>query len=672
MSSTPQTLVGTDTPASTHQSHHHPHLPHLHHTGKRLRQFLRPDGRKVHVAGSPDEADLLRKTLSSTEKPDEFDLVINGSPEHIEALRHTHAHHEDKYNQVKEEHGDIVLEFEQVIRELDALSAELHFVSDHAVQLDANFSKYGYSAHLRTKEDSPEGSRSPSLHGDGSSLFNKEQWASERKLGETMRFWQKPIVRQYFHKGLLWRAREAQEVASYELFIDLFYVGIIAITGDHAVEHPDAEQLRNFIILFAMSWKFWSDIALLISWFDSDDILRRCSVLFILTCLLGFTTNVNDAFSHTYAPLVGFYLAARLFIAVSLLWYGFEIRMVRGAMITNGIAAILPAGLWIASIHVEGGARQGLIWPALFLDIFGGTATVLFARPQAWMGKRWNEWMNRCFEFVPGANIEHRIERTGAFVTLVFGSSVLGILYQSSQEFGINAFFGKAVLGLIQAFTFNWIYFEIDSWNLHSHAIRRHIGSAMVWFSIHIPFIMSFVLSASALAVLVRAHDCPDTPLDSLYETYVEQSEEHISEGLRWFYCGGMGIALLCMTIIAVCHTHKKPPRVRVGKHKRLTIRVFVSIAIILLPLAHMNSLDLIGTTTGLLLFMLLVELYGASCTGDNLLWDKKCKRGKCRYDARCGVSKKDLEASLKKGEILKVEELARKGGGEKGVVAVY
>jgi hypothetical protein len=35
-----------------------------------------------------------------------------------------------------------------VVRELDKLSTELHMVSEHAVQLDANFEKYGYSAHL--------------------------------------------------------------------------------------------------------------------------------------------------------------------------------------------------------------------------------------------------------------------------------------------------------------------------------------------------------------------------------------------------------------------------------------------------------------------------------------------------------------------------------------------
>ena len=35
------------------------------------------------------------------------------------------------------------------------------------------------------------------------------------------------------------------------------------------------------------------------------------------------------------------------------------------------------------------------------------------------------------------------------------------------------SFFGKAILGLIQVFTLNMIYFDIDSHNLFTHAIRR-------------------------------------------------------------------------------------------------------------------------------------------------------------------------------------------------------
>jgi ATP sulfurylase len=85
MSSTPHTLVdsGAATPATTntqqgHQKHHHHH-----HTGRRLRHFLRPDGKKVHIAGSPEEANVLRNTLAKDEKDVDFDLVIHGSPEHV-------------------------------------------------------------------------------------------------------------------------------------------------------------------------------------------------------------------------------------------------------------------------------------------------------------------------------------------------------------------------------------------------------------------------------------------------------------------------------------------------------------------------------------------------------------------------------------------------------------
>ncbi|KAH7392845.1 bacterial low temperature requirement A protein-domain-containing protein [Pyrenochaeta sp. MPI-SDFR-AT-0127] len=670
MSDTPQTLIGgNDTPASVKGASPGHHHHHLHHTGKRLKQFLRSDGRKVHIASSPDEANHLRKTLSSAQEKDDFDLVIHGSPEHIEALRHTHAHHEDRHKKLKEEHGDLALEFERVIRELDALSNELHMISEHAVQLDANFSKYGYSAHLRTKEG-PE-----SLHSSGESTFDKETWHAERKLGETMRFYQKPIVRQYFHKGLLWRAKEAQEVASYELFIDLFYVGIIAITGDTAAEHPTGESLLRFAITFIMGWKFWSDIGLLISWFDSDDVLRRCSVLFILTCLLGFTTNMASAFEHTYTPLVAFYLAARMFMTVSMFWYAWSIPMVRGSMIGNGIISLIPAALWIGSIHVEEPAKQGLIWVAIVFDLFGNFIMIFIQRPGPTMAKIIPAKIKESLEFFPGNNIEHRIERTNAFVTLVFGSCVLGLLYQSNVEMGINAFFGKAVLGLIQAFVFNWLYFEIDSFNLHTHAIRRHVFSALTWFSVHLPFIMSFVLSASALAVLVRAHDCPDAPLDSLFETFIPRSEDHISDGLQWFYCGGLGISLFCLSIIALSHTHRKIPNQRLRKESRLAFRVAVSIVIICLPKAHLNSLQLVATATGLVVCVLVVELVGMSCWGENIFWEKNCRRAQASYEANCAVRREELEKSVKEGKVLNVEEIARKEKGgmtaQGGITAV-
>lgn len=58
---------------------------------------------------------------------------------------------------------------------------------------------------------------------------------------------------------------------------------------------------------------------------------------------------------------------------------------------------------------------------------------------------------------------------------------------------------------------------------------------------------MSFVLGAAALSKLVLATDCPDADLEDLLELSIEKSEHEIPDGLRWFFCAGLGLALLCM-----------------------------------------------------------------------------------------------------------------------------
>lgn len=152
------------------------------------------------------------------------------------------------------------------------------------------------------------------------------------------------------------------------------------------------------------------------------------------------------------------------------------------------------------------------------------------------------------FEFVPAMNIEHKTERTNAFVTLVLGYSVVALLFQNRAPLGINAFFGKAVLGLIQAFAFNWLYFEIDSWNLHTHAIRRHFLSSIIWVTGHLPFIMGYVLAGAALSRLILVTDCAHANAENLTDAYLSKTSPDISTGLRWFYCGGLGVALISMS----------------------------------------------------------------------------------------------------------------------------
>lgn len=244
--------------------------------------------------------------------------------------------------------------------------------------------------------DTPPGSSANSIFDHSSDDHESHRdWESEKTKPLYMTFWARPHMRQYFHKGLLWRSNALQETASYELFVDLFYVGIIAITGDVAAEEATGHSLLRFVITFIMSWKFWSDIMVFVGWFEGDDILRRLSVLFLLVCLLGLTTNMAESWDHTYTPLVSFYIAARWFNGLYLCWMAYLIPMVRAAMISQALCMFIPGLLWIGSIHVEEPGRQGLIWTALILDLFGNVGIVILRRSAELFSTRITEWAAR-------------------------------------------------------------------------------------------------------------------------------------------------------------------------------------------------------------------------------------------------------------------------------------
>lgn len=64
---------------------------------------------------------------------------------------------------------------------------------------------------------------------------------------------------------------------------------------------------------------------------------------------------------------------------------------------------------------------------------------------------------------------------------------------------------------------------------------------------VHLPFIMAYVLAGASLSRLVLATDCQDVNVDDLTDAYTGSSKSEISSGLRWFYCSGLGVALLSM-----------------------------------------------------------------------------------------------------------------------------
>ena len=178
---------------------------------------------------------------------------------------------------------------------------------------------------------------------------------------------------------------------------------------------------------------------------------------------------------------------------------------------------------------------------------------------------------------------------------------------------------------------------------------------------------MGYVLAASTLSRLVLAHDCPDADAHDLGEHYEENSEAEVSRGLRWFYCGGLGVALISMAVISFSHVHKRLEKARFKKRPRLVVRLCVAAVIIALPAADsLNSLHLISITTSLVFFVLFMDLYGMSCEGDRFFTGGWCDESKknCKYTAKCKMGRRrrqELEEALRKGHKVSLADLLKR-----------
>ena len=136
---------------------------------ERLRHFLHPNGKRIHVANSPEDALNLRKRLERIHTSDEFDIYISGTPEHLDALRSARTFQEGRRDELRSQNEAVYDQFANVHGELDVLASELERVTSHGVSLEAHFSRFGYNAHVRSyDDDSPSNSGAstpnPSLH----------------------------------------------------------------------------------------------------------------------------------------------------------------------------------------------------------------------------------------------------------------------------------------------------------------------------------------------------------------------------------------------------------------------------------------------------------------------------------------------------------------------------
>jgi len=86
-------------------------------------------------------------------------------------------------------------------------------------------------------------------------------------------------------------------------------------------------------------------------------------------------------------------------------------------MLMTAVIGVVTAAIWIASIHVSWPGQLAPIIVAILIDLFGNVFLIWTMKASA--KKQLPESITKWFEFFPAINIEHRVERNNAFVSLV-------------------------------------------------------------------------------------------------------------------------------------------------------------------------------------------------------------------------------------------------------------
>jgi low temperature requirement protein LtrA len=143
-------------------------------------------------------------------------------------------------------------------------------------------------------------------------------------------------------------------------------------------------------------------MAMIISWFETNDVFQRFSVLFLLVCLFGYTTNIVKAFEHTYSTLIGFYLTARLYMVAYLALAAYLVPTIRGATLYQISTSLLTSALWIGSIYVDWPDQLVPVWIALFGEISVQVSYLFVVSRGERMSGDLKVWYEKWFQFWPG------------------------------------------------------------------------------------------------------------------------------------------------------------------------------------------------------------------------------------------------------------------------------
>lgn len=362
-----------------------------------------------------------------------------------------------------------------------------------------------------------------------------------------------------------------------ELFYDLVFVVVVSEVARYLSEHVSLGGVFGYMLLFLPVWWVWIGGTYYTERFETEDLSYR-----FFTFLLMLPTAALAVFAHhgldtTSQGFALAYAAARSMIAF-MWWRGGLYNPPARAMTNRYLLGFSTSiMLFVVSVFVPIPWRFVLWGVGLFIDLFT-PSTTLRAQTQ-----------------LPRLSTSRLPERYGAFVIIVLGEAIVGVVDGVTAQVAAQSVFTLAVgltggLGMGLAFGLWWVYFDFVA----RRRARSGIWWGLAWSYLHLPLALAVAaLGAAVLDVLAT-----NGPV--------------IAANLRWLVCGAVAAALLTIALLEM--TLRRDPDEPTRLHTSVLLKV--TAAALALLIAALG-----GSLGGLSVLVLLLLVVGTQMVYGTYVW---------------------------------------------------
>lgn len=412
----------------------------------------------------------------------------------------------------------------------------------------------------------------------------------------------KPYALNYFFDGKLHRTRGERGSATFELFFDLLYVGIVSNLAEAAIEEATGASLGKYVLLFMGAWQIWSDMREFMDYYYNNDVSQKLYVLWIMVLLVVYANNANYVLESKQMTglVVGTYIIARFSAFLLTFVYTFFVdehrRQMRWFILFSSVSLLMAGFIIIAPLH-------GKI--AIAAVCFGYDVIIYTITFHPWFKKTIRA------DYSTAINIEHEVERHGAFVVIALGEYLYTIVSSSPAEMGFNERTARAICVLVTAYCLCWFYFRGEGSSKAVHALRRSVFSAFGWIYLHIPLILSLIISADAAGALTKSRKMYPYQHNESLETGSDEERPDYIHSVQIFYAGGLAVALFSMSAIALSDKSLDPHgSKRLPLYVRLFPRILIAGTIFGISFASMKITLFMGLSALFLTIQLIFECF--------------------------------------------------------------